>query len=60
MPRQSNSAGLDHLAFTYADEGELVGTYERLKGESIAPSRSIDQGSSTSLYYLDPTATSSS
>ena len=49
-----NSAGLDHLAFTYADEGELVATYERLKGKSIAPSRSIDHGSSTSLYYLDP------
>jgi catechol-2,3-dioxygenase len=54
VPRQPNSAGLDHLAFTYADEGELVATYERLKGESIAPSRSIDHGSSTSLYYLDP------
>ena len=54
VPRQPNSAGLDHLAFTYADEGELVATYERLKRESIAPSRSIDHGSSTSLYYLDP------
>jgi catechol-2,3-dioxygenase len=54
VPRQPNSAGLDHLAFTYADEGELVATYERLKVESIAPSRSIDHGSSTSLYYLDP------
>jgi catechol-2,3-dioxygenase len=50
VPRQPNSAGLDHLAFAYADEGELVATYERLKGESIAPSRSIDHGSSTSLY----------
>ena len=54
VPRQPNSAGLDHLAFTYADEGELVATYERLKGVSIAPSRAIDHGSSTSLYYLDP------
>jgi catechol-2,3-dioxygenase len=54
VPRQPNSAGLDHLAFTYVDEGELVATYERLKGESITPSRSIDHGSSTSLYYLDP------
>lgn len=54
VPREPNSAGLDHLAFTYADEGELVATFERLKGESIAPTRSIDHGSTTSLYYLDP------
>ena len=54
VPRQPNAAGLDHLAFTYADEGELVTTYVRLKAESIEPSRSIDHGSSTSLYYLDP------
>jgi catechol-2,3-dioxygenase len=54
VPRHPNSAGLDHLAFTYADVGELATTYERLKGESIVPSRSIDHGSSISLYYLDP------
>jgi catechol-2,3-dioxygenase len=54
VPRPPNSAGLDHLAFTYADEGELAATYERLKGEAIRPSRSIDHGSSRSLYYLDP------
>ncbi len=47
-------AGLDHLAFTYADMGELVTTYERLKSAGILPVRAIDHGSSTSMYYCDP------
>src|SRR6185369_11808841 len=29
------SAGLDHVAFTYASLAELLQTYERLKGEGI-------------------------
>ncbi len=53
-PRAPNSAGLDHLAFAYADLGELVATYERLKASGILPVRSTDHGSSTSLYYMDP------
>jgi catechol-2,3-dioxygenase len=54
VPRPPNSAGLDHLAFTYADLGELLATYERLKSSGIVPSRAINHGSSTSLYYTDP------
>jgi len=54
VERPPNSAGLDHLAFTYADLGELVSTYERLKGLGITPHRATDHGSSTSFYYLDP------
>jgi catechol-2,3-dioxygenase len=54
VPRLPNSAGLDHLAFTYADLGELIATYERLKALEIIPVRSADHGSSTSMYYADP------
>lgn len=54
VPREPNSAGLDHLAFTYADIGELVTTYERLKALGILPLRAMDHGSSTSIYYADP------
>ncbi|MDF3075508.1 MAG: bphC3 2 [Alphaproteobacteria bacterium] len=54
VPRPPNSAGLDHLAFTYADLGELLTTYERLKAAGIAPNRATNHGSSTSLYYTDP------
>ena len=52
--RPPNSAGLDHLAFTYATLSELVATYERLKSLGITPQRCTDHGSSTSFYYLDP------
>ena len=52
--RDPNAAGLDHLAFTYADLPELVTTYERLKASGISPSRSTNHGSSMSLYYADP------
>jgi catechol-2,3-dioxygenase len=52
--RDPNSAGLDHLAFTYADLPELVTTYERLKASGISPTRCMNHGSSMSLYYADP------
>ena len=54
VERSPNSAGLDHLAFTYANLKELVATYERLKASDVRPQRAIDHGSSTSFYYLDP------
>ena len=53
-PRPANAAGLDHLAFTYADLTELAATYARLKRVGILPVRATDHGSSTSLYYEDP------
>jgi catechol-2,3-dioxygenase len=52
--RDPYSAGLDHLAFTYADLAELVTTYERLKASAISPTRCMNHGSSMSLYYADP------
>ena len=45
---------LDHLAFTYANLGELAATYTRLKSRGIVPGRATDHGSSTSFYYSDP------
>jgi catechol-2,3-dioxygenase len=54
VERTPNSAGLDHLAFTYADMNELVTTYERLKAVGITPVRATNHGSSTSMYYSDP------
>ena len=52
--RAPNSAGLDHLAFTYGNLGELIATYDRLKSVGISPQRVTDHGSSTSFYYADP------
>jgi catechol-2,3-dioxygenase len=49
-----SAAGLDHLAFAYADLSELADTYRRLRDDGIIPTRTTDHGSSISFYYLDP------
>lgn len=46
--------GLHHTAFTYADLGELLYTYSRLKKRGIAPYWCINHGPTTSMYYRDP------
>ena len=52
--RPANTAGLEHVAYTYADLGALVETYERLKASDIRPYWCINHGPTTSLYYRDP------
>ncbi len=46
--------GVDHVAYTFKDMGDLLSTYRRLKGEGILPSWTINHGPTTSLYYTDP------
>ncbi len=48
------AAGTDHVAFTYADLGDLLYTYARLKREGIEPYWCINHGPTTSMYYKDP------
>lgn len=48
------AAGTDHVAFTHADLGDLLHTYERLKGKGIEPFWCINHGPTTSMYYKDP------
>lgn len=48
------AAGTDHIAFTYADLGDLLYTYERLKKAGIEPFWCINHGPTTSMYYKDP------
>lgn len=52
--RPHRSAGLDHIAFTYADLDQLLDTYARLAALGIRPFCPINHGPTTSLYYLDP------
>lgn len=52
--RAPHSVGLDHLAYTYANLGDLVATYERLKAAGIVPVVPINHGPTLSLYYRDP------
>jgi catechol-2,3-dioxygenase len=48
------AAGTDHIAFTYADLGDLLYTYKRLEAEGILPFWCINHGPTTSMYYKDP------
>lgn len=50
------AAGTDHVAFTYADLGDLLYTYARLKAAGIEPFWCINHGPTTSMYYKDPDA----
>ncbi len=54
IDRPPHSAGLDHLAYTYASLEDLLFTYERLKNAGIAPVVTLNHGPTTSLYYRDP------
>ncbi len=54
VDRDRKSVGLDHLAYTYANLGDLVFTYERLKQAGITPQVTINHGPTTSMYYRDP------
>lgn len=49
-----NRAGIDHVAFSYANIHDLMTTYERLRDGGIHPIRSVNHGPTTSLYYTDP------
>lgn len=53
-PREPDSAGTDHVAYTYRDLGDLLGTYRRLKQHGILPHWPINHGVTTSMYYRDP------
>lgn len=47
-------AGVHHIAYTYADLGDLLATYRRLKTSGIEPARCINHGPTISMYYRDP------
>ena len=53
-PREPESAGTDHVAYSYRNLGELLATYRRLKAHGIVPHWAINHGVTTSMYYRDP------
>jgi catechol 2,3-dioxygenase-like lactoylglutathione lyase family enzyme len=53
-PRYPQSAGTDHVAYSYRDLGELLATYRRLKAHGVLPQWPINHGVTTSMYYRDP------
>ena len=48
------AAGTDHIAFSYADLGDLLYTFERLRRVGIEPFWCVNHGPTTSMYYKDP------
>ncbi|QUD87510.1 VOC family protein [Phenylobacterium montanum] len=46
--------GVNHVAYTYADVGDLLQTYARLKAAGITPYWPVHHGITLSLYYRDP------
>ena len=46
--------GVNHVGYTYADLGELLETYDRLKQQGITPYWRIHHGLTLSVYYRDP------
>lgn len=53
-PRKRDAVGVNHLAYTWRDLGELVDLYKRLKADGIRPVRPIRHGPTLSFYYADP------
>lgn len=47
-------AGLEHIAFTYADLPSLLAAYRWHKREGIEPFWTINHGPTISMYYRDP------
>ena len=46
--------GLHHTAFEYKSFDDLMSSYERLRGEGVAPAFCLDHGMTVSFYYEDP------
>jgi catechol 2,3-dioxygenase-like lactoylglutathione lyase family enzyme len=46
--------GVDHVAYTYANVGDLLDTYAHLKQQGILPYWPVHHGPTLSFYYKDP------
>ncbi len=53
-PVDKSAPGLDHVAYTLNELGDLLSLYKRLKAENILPVWPINHGLTTSMYYEDP------
>lgn len=48
------SAGLEHIAFTFSSLGDLLTAYQQRKALGILPIWCVNHGPTTSMYYQDP------
>ena len=49
-----DKVGVNHVAYTYANLGDLLNTYERLKAMGVLPYWRVHHGMTLSFYYQDP------
>lgn len=56
-PKDGTQTGVEHMAYTLGDLGELLNTYARLKAEGILPAWCVNHGLTISMYYQDPEGT---
>jgi catechol-2,3-dioxygenase len=52
--RAPQTAGVEHVAYTYETLDDLFATYERIKAAGIEPYWCINHGITLSMYYRDP------
>lgn len=50
----NSKVGVNHVGYTFSNVGELLDTYDRLKGLGITPYWQVHHGVTLSLYYQDP------
>ncbi len=53
-PKEANTCGLDHFAFSYATLKDLTFSYRQRKAHGILPYWCVNHGPATSFYYKDP------
>src|SRR6266513_2237411 len=53
-PGSRGDIGVNHVAYTYANVGDLLDTYARLKEAGITPYWPVHHGVTLSFYYKDP------
>jgi catechol 2,3-dioxygenase-like lactoylglutathione lyase family enzyme len=49
-----SKVGVNHVGYTFANAGELLENYERLKQAGITPYWRVHHGVTLSVYYRDP------
>ena len=54
QPKPPSTAGLDHIAFTFASLADLAKAYLKRKASGILPAMCLNHGPTTSMYYEDP------
>ncbi|KAI1752122.1 Glyoxalase/Bleomycin resistance protein/Dihydroxybiphenyl dioxygenase [Xylaria castorea] len=52
--KDQNTAGLDHMSFTYETLDDLLTAYKQRKALGFLPVWSIHHGPTISIYYMDP------